>query len=212
MFSWMNANSFSNRVDDGVPADEAVLDALVDDELDDDRRREFLRRMDVEPAGWRRVALRFLQRQVERRAVRDLIGVAAPQPSPAPKAEMKFLRWYPALRVAAVVMIVVGLVGIFAVPRHGRDVSTPVAASRSGSGVVKTTAHSMASNGPRRQIQFFPGSASRFLGASNEGVLAPQYGENIHRAASRELLVPRGGNRVTAYPVEPLNAKGVPLY
>lgn len=212
MFSWMSANNFANRVDARMPADEAVLDALVDDELDDERRREFLQRMEVEPTGWRRVALRFLQRQVERRAVRDLIGAAAPQPSSTPKSQMKFVRWYPALRVAAVVMVVAGLVGLITMPRNGQNVGTTAPTSQSGAGAVKATGNSMASKGLRRQIQFFPGSASQFLGASYQAGLSPQYGENIHRAASRVLLVPRGGNRVMAYPVAPLNTSALPLY
>jgi len=207
MFSWMNAGQFSHRLDSNTPADEAVLDALVDDELDDDRRREFLLRMDKEPSGWRRVAMRFLQRQVERRAVRDLMGAAPAQLSPAPKTPSTFVRWYPALRVAAAVALVLGLVGLFTNQPAGQHPVAPVA-PRLGTQVQKT----LASVPARRQLQFFPGPASQFLGASDNGGLNPQYGGNIRRTASRILLVPQGGNRVVAYPVAPLNAKGVPLY
>ncbi len=209
MFSWMNTNHFVAGNGAGTPADEAVLDALVDDELDDNRRREFLQRMDKEPAGWRRVALRFLQRQVERRAVRDLMGGAVARVSASPKTEGKIIRWYPALRVAAVVMLVAGLVGIFASHR-GRRPAGKLGAMATSSPVNTNTVADRGSS--RRHIQFFPGPASQFLGPSNASGLNPQYGGNIRRTARRVLLVPRGGNRVMAYPVAPLNAQGIPIY
>ena len=36
--------------------DDAVIDRMVDGELDDVRQRELLFRMDDEPGGWRRLA------------------------------------------------------------------------------------------------------------------------------------------------------------
>jgi len=43
--------------------DEKILDLLVDGELDGGRRREILERFDVEPGGWKRCALAFLEAQ-----------------------------------------------------------------------------------------------------------------------------------------------------
>jgi hypothetical protein len=50
------------------------LDLLVDEELAEDARSLLLARMEMEPGQWRELALRFLQRQVERRAARELIA------------------------------------------------------------------------------------------------------------------------------------------
>ncbi|HVX85177.1 MAG TPA: hypothetical protein VH253_10370 [Phycisphaerae bacterium] len=50
------------------------LDLLVDEELREDARSLLLARMEMEPGRWRELALRFLQRQVERRAARELIA------------------------------------------------------------------------------------------------------------------------------------------
>jgi hypothetical protein len=55
---------------------ELQLDLLVDEELPEDRRRALLLELDRDAtrAGWRTLSLRFLERQVERRSVRDLIA------------------------------------------------------------------------------------------------------------------------------------------
>ena len=45
------------------PVDQAEFDLLVDGELDDERRRELLVRLDDESQGWRRCALTFLEAQ-----------------------------------------------------------------------------------------------------------------------------------------------------
>ncbi len=54
--------------------DQHVLDLLVDDELDAERRRELLGRLDRDPDGWRRCALAFLEAQSWRRAIPALSG------------------------------------------------------------------------------------------------------------------------------------------
>ena len=209
MFSWMHANHDSDARRDGMPSDEAELDALVDDELDDDRRRAFLQRMEREPAGWRRVALRFLQRQVERRVVRDLMGATQPRTTQEPrKTEPGIVRWYPALRIAAMALLVVGLVELL-VPHRGKPVmQTPGQTAQKALVPVNT----VADHTQRRQLQILPGSPSQYLGANAPGGMIGNYGNNIRRAASRVLLVPGGGNRVVAYPVQNLNSKGQPIY
>ncbi|NQT38293.1 MAG: hypothetical protein HQ581_12425 [Planctomycetes bacterium] len=65
--------------------DQHVLDLLVDDELDAERRRELLGRLDRDPDGWRRCALAFLEAQSWRRTIPTLSGgeigrTAATQP------------------------------------------------------------------------------------------------------------------------------------
>jgi hypothetical protein len=51
-----------------------LLDLLVDEELPEDVRAALLARLDSEPGRWRDLSIRFLQRQVERRSVRELMG------------------------------------------------------------------------------------------------------------------------------------------
>jgi hypothetical protein len=49
------------------------LDLLVDEELPEEVRVALLARLDSEPGRWRELSIRFLQRQVERRSVRELM-------------------------------------------------------------------------------------------------------------------------------------------
>lgn len=57
---------------DSLSTLDALLDRLVDDELADPERQHLLNRLDTEADGWRRCALRFLEAQVLRRAIRDV--------------------------------------------------------------------------------------------------------------------------------------------
>jgi hypothetical protein len=57
----------------GAPFD-LQLDLLVDAELPDEQRRVLLANMDRHPDAWRRLGLRFLQRQVEKESVRQLMA------------------------------------------------------------------------------------------------------------------------------------------
>jgi hypothetical protein len=49
------------------------LDLLVDEELPEEVRVALLARLDSEPGRWRELSIRFLQRQVERRSVQELM-------------------------------------------------------------------------------------------------------------------------------------------
>ena len=60
------------------PADDRLLDRLVDGELSDIERRELLLHFENEPAGWRRCALAFLEDQNWREA---FVLLAAPAPA-----------------------------------------------------------------------------------------------------------------------------------
>ena len=46
-----------------TPVDSQLIDRLVDGELPDDQRRDLLRALDVEPDGWRRCAIAFIEAQ-----------------------------------------------------------------------------------------------------------------------------------------------------
>lgn len=51
-----------------------LADLLVDGELPEEARREFLRRLDHSPDGWRRLALTFLEAQAWRRSMGELLA------------------------------------------------------------------------------------------------------------------------------------------
>ncbi|MBN1854297.1 MAG: hypothetical protein JW829_16325 [Pirellulales bacterium] len=53
--------------------DDALLDRLVDQELNPDQQRRLLKALDREPDGWRRVALAFIEAQAWRGSFRELI-------------------------------------------------------------------------------------------------------------------------------------------
>jgi hypothetical protein len=56
------------------------LDLLVDEELPEEQRRALLLSLDGEPGRWRDLSIRFLERQVERKAIGQLIAGEAPLP------------------------------------------------------------------------------------------------------------------------------------
>ena len=70
------------------PIDPALLDRLVDGELDQESRRELLLRIDSTPGGWKGCALAFLEAQefgqAARAWARDHAGPSAKVPSPRP--------------------------------------------------------------------------------------------------------------------------------
>jgi len=60
-------------MDDAMPLD-LRLDLLIDGELTDFQREQLLRLIEREPAQWRTLAIRFLQRQTEKESVRKLMA------------------------------------------------------------------------------------------------------------------------------------------
>jgi hypothetical protein len=72
--------------------DDLDIEQLVDGELNDERRREVLVRMDREPGGWRRCAMAFLESQAWGQAARDMTHeleqpAREPQVQPAQRAK-----------------------------------------------------------------------------------------------------------------------------
>jgi hypothetical protein len=60
--------------DDPAPLDDRLLDALVEDELDEPERRALLERLEAEPQGWKRCALAFLEAQCWRASAQAWAG------------------------------------------------------------------------------------------------------------------------------------------
>ena len=55
------------------------LDLLVDEELPEDRRRALLKSLDKTPGRWRDLSIRFLERQVEKKTIHQLITGKSPE-------------------------------------------------------------------------------------------------------------------------------------
>ena len=111
---------------------DAVLDSLVDGELNEDDRRQLLVKLESEPTGWRRCALAFLEAQRWRREMTVLArppvaaprapatqvptaSTASPVPSPSPATRGGQVPWWTArnfgtlLAVAASFVVALGL-------------------------------------------------------------------------------------------------------
>src|ERR1035437_1404153 len=80
------------------------LDLLVDEELPDQARRALLKSLDHTPGRWRDLSIRFLQRQVENKALRQLLaGKAAEISQPQTQSSnMQIRRWLTPTRYFAV--------------------------------------------------------------------------------------------------------------
>src|SRR3569833_1057092 len=111
---------------------DAVLDSLVDGELNEDDRRQLLVQLESEPSGWRRCALAFLEAQRWRREMTvfarppvaaprapasqvPTASSASPVPSPSPATRGGQVPWWTArnfgtlLAVAASFVVALGL-------------------------------------------------------------------------------------------------------
>ncbi|MBN2295099.1 MAG: hypothetical protein JXM70_21905, partial [Pirellulales bacterium] len=65
--------------------DDHEIDLLVDGELDEERRRKLLTDLDVNPGGWRRCALAFLESQCWRQSCASFGEDMASRPASAEK-------------------------------------------------------------------------------------------------------------------------------
>ena len=128
-----------NKTREEMQRDESQwFDLLVDGELDGERRRELLSRLDDHPEGWRRCALAFLEAQSWGRELGDVVADANAQTSPMPAAtaEVRSRTWGLGswLAVAASFIAAFGL-GLFlrdfGMPRGGQS-AAPLVAARQG--------------------------------------------------------------------------------
>lgn len=86
------------------------VDLLVDGELTDQQRAALLRAAEQEPTRWRAIAMRFLARQTEKQAVRQLMGRAPMEtadvgPYAFSRAVPAWRRWVTPQNIAAGLMI-----------------------------------------------------------------------------------------------------------
>src|SRR5581483_11832871 len=100
------------KMDDEMLRD-AELDLLVDGELPEEKREALLASLDkgALPVGWRDVALRFLERQVEKQTVRGLMAGQKRIGRYDAAVPRRYFSWWKAGSVAAGLMIAAGCVG-----------------------------------------------------------------------------------------------------
>jgi len=98
------------QMDDAMPLD-LRLDLLVDGELNDFQREQLLLQIDRDPAQWRTLAIRFLQRQTEKESVRKLMAGSNLIPTevvPAKRPLIGYVGMRRFVAVAASLFIAVG--------------------------------------------------------------------------------------------------------
>ncbi len=97
-------------------SDDLELDLLVDDELPETQRAHVLRALDATPGRWRALAIRFMQRQVERAAIRQMVGQKALERAPANTVKnLPFpVKHVHKFRMAAAFVLTAGLAALIA--------------------------------------------------------------------------------------------------
>ena len=203
--------------DTSGPADPEDLERLVDDELDEVRRSALLRQLEAANGGWRTLALRFLQRQVERRVVLDMLQAhrwAGRRQEPGDPGRWRLrLPTGRTLRLAAAIVVTAALFaggGLYIGRMSQRQVGP---APRAVAARMSFPAH-------QGRIRFPPGlalerAAHPALPVFHAGT-APAGYPFMHPGGAglpqRIIVVSDGSNRVIAYPVVPVVAPRTPLY
>jgi len=85
------------------------LDMLVDGELGDRERRELLSRLEVEPGGWRRCALAFLEAQTWREAMRSVSDESADATAVAGRRGSSWQRFRTVMATACGLLLALGV-------------------------------------------------------------------------------------------------------
>ncbi len=203
--------------DTSGPADPEDLERLVDDELNEVRRSDLLRQLEAANGGWRTLALRFLQRQVERRVVLHMLQAhrwAGRQQEPGDPGRWRLrLPTRRTLRLAAAIVVTAALFaggGLYIGRMSQRQVGP---APRAVAARMSFPAH-------QGRIRFPPGlalerAAHPALPVFHAGT-APAGYPFMHPGGAglpqRIIVVSDGSNRVIAYPVVPVVAPRTPLY
>ncbi len=189
---------------------ELQLDLLVDEELPEDRRRALLLELDRDStgAGWRTLSLRFLERQGERRSVRDLIAGGRLLPVEEAPANYKIPRsgwshWRGVASVAAGLFIAFGsaLVTGYWVQQHGG--AKPVAAK---------TAEIARANLPGAAVGMHEATSPVVYSVAGdrpitEGMLAPQWDNGTYVPQRQLIIQPDGPGKAMVIPINTLPMK-----
>lgn len=191
---------------------EAQLDLLVDAELPEDARRKLLQYIATSREGWKMLAIRFLQRQVESQAVRNLLQNPGEAPSRRPSSsgsQHRYLTRGPALKLAASIVLTAVLFGIGGT-YFGRQTAMSTRTRNNAIVVQHTrgllpgaTLSSIGNNG-------FPSAVSVPVVDSHAAPFDyPFGGLGETKSSNRVVIVPEGHNRAVAFPVEEVAAEKV---
>ena len=185
------------RTEAGVA--QAVIDRLVDGELDETARAAALRALDAEPGGWRRCATAFLEAQAWRQAA-ESAGPAAAAPPVATRsqgsARRAFVRQFIGIAAAIAVAFCAGFAARSVEP--SRQVVTGNAGAAGGAG---TGSRVLADAGGA------PGAPD--AGAVVEA--APAVPEYLRRRMEREGYEVSGGRRLVPVALEDGRKVAVPV-
>ncbi len=193
----------------GPQDSDLAMDMLVDDELPEERRRALLESIERHPEAWRSLSLHFLARQVERRAVREILEV---RPAVRP-ATIYRIDW---LRVAALVMITAGIFGAGGL-YLGRGGQGMLQTGPAGGSNPQVAVAPSVPQPPQGSIQYITPGLPPGFGTQESPSFSPSYDpSNVRTTAYSEanhiVLVPEGPNNVMAYPVVPVNGKKQTIY
>lgn len=96
-----------------TPAESAMLDRLIDGELNHEERRALLEQLEKEPGGWRRCALAFLEAQCWRETATGLARAARARAAAAAPADLPRRAERRGLRLPVVAALAASLLGAF---------------------------------------------------------------------------------------------------
>ncbi len=182
------------------------IDLLVDNELPESDRKALIEKCEKQNGCWRSLAIRFLERQTERRTVRDLIAgktqESVYEPDTHPIYSFKLPFGLDVRSVAAVLLIAVGAgsMGMYygqrainnggAMAVRPANSGGPSVASIGGGPVINTT--------PMRAVQF-DGPVSAENSPSLDALIA---GQSINQNSPHNvIIVPQEHNRALIVPV-----------
>ena len=128
--------------------DERTLQRCVDGELSESEQQALLRQLEASPAGWREVALSFLEHQLWSKAGHDFVHEPAPPlvAGPAQLSEAPLRPWSSRVRSVALAASTLLAVGLGYVGGQGRFGSNS-AATPSGPGVVQSASNTSRPSG-----------------------------------------------------------------
>ena len=195
----MPRNAYLDARSGDTPPD-LQLDLLVDGELPEHPRRELLASFDRQPAQWRILALRFLQRQTEKQSVRALmaggsllpVAIAPPAP-PARRPIIGRVGWRRITAVAAGLLIAVSsaLVTFVAV----RPAATGTASPAHAEFQTALPGDLLASDRP------VPVSVSVVPAAADASIFPSGNADNRRAAKTTVLVQPDGSGGYMVIPV-----------
>jgi hypothetical protein len=195
------------KLEDEMPV-ELKLELLVDAELPEEERRELLLALDREPARWRELSMRFLERQVEKQAAREWIGTAEMQPPvtevtasyPFPMTSTSPRRYVMPIAAGLLVAAVSATIALYAV--HPSTPANPPAAT--------PTEGPIATNIPGETMDYHEPVHMNvpIVNAStmDQPFFPPQQSDNEGSSASKRSVViqPDGSGNAVVIPVNKL--------